>query len=220
MTPDFFRDILWWWWWWLSCSADKCTSCLEEDHLLPAFCCVFFPRYTCFLLRLVSCSEGILVAAAREQQRANPAGGMLMQLLWCGAEHLPAGGCAALLCGKRQMSHLLDCIFSRFLIGRVTNVHFWESYCNTSLWFLFSGRKSRFLTLFFNLENSFTNCDSQEEGKVPRHNRLTQKKWNLGRHYGEPSPTEVSGVRGTVIFTFGFTCSFTCSQTLRSCSTA
>lgn len=46
----------------------------------------------------------------------------------------------------------LGLYFSCFLIRRVTNVHFWESYCNTSLWFLFSGRKSHFLTLFLTLK--------------------------------------------------------------------
>lgn len=40
---------------------------------------------------------------------------------------------------------------------------------------------------FLTLWTHFKNCDTEQEGKMPRHNQLTQRKLNLDRQYEKPS---------------------------------
>lgn len=104
-----------------------------------------------------------------------------------GWEHPPAEGCVALRWGNGQMGHRLDFSFSVSLsewwpacaFGKATVMH----HCSFCL-VVGNVVSLHFLTLW----TRFKNCDSYQEGKMPRHNQLTQRKLNLDRQYEKSSP--------------------------------
>lgn len=147
MTPDFFWDIRQWWWW-LSCRTDR-TLCLEENHCLNL--AWFCPCCACFVLRLFSCGEDDLWGGCCGAPCENTDVELLLELWLWGSAHLPV--CARVVVKGKWIT--CQNLFLRFSSQKSDQcVHFWESYCNTSLWCLVGSRKSHFLAFFLTLKTN------------------------------------------------------------------